>query len=150
MWLGVICESHFVGGLCQNQTFKNCSLQNPVSFWVFCSTYSFKGQIGKKKTLERSMTKNKQANKQTNKQTSKQTNNHKNKKQKKNTNKKNKNKQNKTKQNNKKQNWKSLDSIAFMLNSPDQVPKSATFPKWAMLCRIRQYDFLKLFRIQQP
>ena len=34
--------------------------------------------------------------------------------------------------------------------SPDQVPKSATFPKWAMLCRIGQYDFLKLFRIQQP
>ena len=34
-----------------------------------------------------------------------------------------------------------------LLISPDQVPKSVTFPKWAMLCRIRQYDFLKLFRI---
>ena len=39
---------------------------------------------------------------------------------------------------------------SLTITSPDQVPKSATFPKWAILCRIRQYDFLKLFRIQQP
>ena len=34
--------------------------------------------------------------------------------------------------------------------SPDQLPKSVTLPKWAMLCLIRQHEFLKLFRIQQP
>ena len=44
--------------------------------------------------------------------------------------------------------WLSREALC-PLASPDQVPKSATFPKWAMLCRIRQYDFLKLFRIQQ-
>ena len=25
--------------------------------------------------------------------------------------------------------------------SPDQLPKSATLPKWAMLCLIRQHEF---------
>ena len=40
------------------------------------------------------------------------------------------------------------DDVNIQFSSPDQLPKSATLPKWAMLCLIRQHEFWKLFQIQ--